>query len=126
MTFFETSGQGAVFLLLLYAGAASGVLYDLIAPFRRRAPRPAAILLDAAWCLLTAGLCFFALTLGGEKEMRIYALLGLCCGAGVYSLGVRRLGQWTAGILRKLMPRPAQKKEKPAALANIPSSPKEE
>lgn len=126
MIFFETSIQGKIFLLLLYAGAVSGGIYDLMAFFRRRAPHPAAILLDIVWCVLTAGLCFFALTMGGEKEMRAYALLGLCCGAGIYSMGVRRMMLWAIRRLRKLAPGQSQKQEKPDETANILSSPKEE
>lgn len=101
MTFFETAGQAAIFLMLLYAGAAAGITYDLLSPLRRHAPRPLAILLDGVWCALTGALCFFALALGGESTLRLYALLGLCCGAGIYSLGVRTAVRAVAGLFKK-------------------------
>ena len=101
MTFFETAGQAAIFLMLLYAGAAAGITYDLLSPLRRRAPRPLAMLLDGIWCVLTAALCFFALALGGEGKLRLYALLGLCCGAGIYSLGVRTVVRGITSLFKK-------------------------
>ena len=54
------------------------------------------ILLSAALC---AALCLAALSLGGENQLRLYALLGMVCGAGIYCLGVRRIG---LGILQWL------------------------
>lgn len=119
MTFFETSGQAAIFLMLLYAGAASAITYDLIAPARRRAARPLALALDAVWCVMTAGLCFFALALGGEGKLRLYALLGLCCGAGIYALGVRGLIRgaarlWKMRRAKKRRPLPDPAGETPA------------
>ncbi len=91
MTFFETAEQSAVFLLLLYAGAAAAVLYDLAAFLRRRCPAGIAAALDLTWCLVSGALCLLALILGGESRLRLYALLGLCCGAGIYRLGLRRV-----------------------------------
>lgn len=99
MTFFETAGQGIVFRLLLYAGAAAGLLYDLLSLPRRRLPRALAAALDVCWCLLCALLCLFALALGGENHLRLYALLGMACGAGIYCLGIRRI---VLGILQGL------------------------
>lgn len=91
MTFFETAGQAFAFLLLLYAGMAGGVLYDVFAFFRHRAPRIAGVLMDILWCLMVTALCGLCLALGGEGSVRFFALLGLCCGGGVYCLGVRRV-----------------------------------
>lgn len=101
MTFFEASGQGRAFLLLLYAGAGAALCYDLIAPLRRHSPpwlRPA---LDGIWCLLTGWLCFLALAMGDQGALRLYALLGLCCGAGIYCLGVRRAALALLGRIKK-------------------------
>ena len=55
MTFFETANQSRLFLLLLYAGTAAGVLYDGCALVRRKCPRPLCVLCDAAWALLAGG-----------------------------------------------------------------------
>ncbi|MBQ9265084.1 MAG: spore cortex biosynthesis protein YabQ [Clostridia bacterium] len=91
MTFFETAAQGRVFLLLLYAGAGAAVLYDLLTPLRTRCPRPVGIAVDILWCLLAGAVCLSALALGGENHLRLYAMLGMVCGGGIYCLGVRRL-----------------------------------
>ncbi len=107
MTFFETGGQARVFLLLLYAGFLSGALYDGARGLRRVLPRFLRFLPDMIWCLLTAAACALALAAGGEGRARLYALLGLCCGAGIYCLGLRRAGLC---LLRFLQGR---KKERP-------------
>jgi len=90
MTFFETGGQARVFLLLLYAGFLSGALYDGARGLRKVLPRFLRFLPDAVWCLITATACALALAAGGEGRARLYAVLGLCCGAGIYCLGLRR------------------------------------
>ena len=106
MTFFETAGQSAVFLLLLYAGAAAAILYDLIAFVRRRCPPAPAAALDILWCLMAGALCLSALILRGESRLRLYALLGLCCGAGIYCLGLRRIVRSVAfRLAKKRLPR---------------------
>ena len=91
MIFFETSGQVRTFLLLVYAGFTAGLLYDLLTWPRRHLPRFCAPILDALWCLLTGGMAALALAAGGEHSARLFALLGLVCGAAVYVLGVRAL-----------------------------------
>ncbi|MBQ7656711.1 MAG: spore cortex biosynthesis protein YabQ [Clostridia bacterium] len=101
MIFFETAGQARMFLFLLYAGFLAGPLYDLLGIPRRRLPRFFQPALDALWCLLTGGMTALALAMGGERQPRLFALLGLACGAAVYGLGVRRLirgiGRWMKG-----------------------------
>ncbi len=104
MIFFETAGQARGFLLLLCAGLISGALYDLIGLIRRRLPRWLQPLPDFFWCLLTAAACLLALALGGERRVRLYALLGLCCGGGIYCLGIRALLQGFLRALRKKGP----------------------
>ena len=91
MIFFETAGQARTFLLLLYAGFGVGLLYDLLVLPRRRLPRWCSPALDALWCLLTGCAVALALAAGGEQKIRLYAFLGLVCGAALYGLGVRRL-----------------------------------
>ena len=58
---------------------------------RRRIPRAAWVIPDFLWALLTAGACGAALILGGEGTARLYALLGLLGGGGLYCLGLRAL-----------------------------------
>ncbi|MBR6184768.1 MAG: hypothetical protein IKQ41_00730 [Clostridia bacterium] len=91
MIFYETRGQAESFLLLLYAGFAAGALYDLLHIPHRRLPKCLGAALDILWCLFAAIACGLALSLGGEGRVRLYALLGLLCGGGVYCLGVRAL-----------------------------------
>ena len=89
MIFFETAGQARAFLLLGYAGFLSALLYDGAALLRRASPPFLGPVWDVLWCLLTGLCCALALALGNQSAARLYALLGLLCGAGVYLLGVR-------------------------------------
>lgn len=91
MTFFEAAGQGEAFLLLLCAGAAAGVLLDGATLARRHCPRAVRWLPDLLCGLLIAALCLLALALREENSLRFYALLGILCGIGLYTLGVRRV-----------------------------------
>ena len=109
MTFFETVGQARVFLLLLYAGFLSGALYDGARGLRRGLPKFLRFLPDMIWCLLTAAACALALAAGGEGRVRLYALLGLCCGAGIYCLGIRRAGLYLLRFLKKQKPKSMEK-----------------
>ena len=104
MIFFETAGQARGFLLLLCAGLLSGAMYDLIGLLRHPLPRWLRPPLDLLWCALTAAACLLALALGGERRVRLYALLGLLCGGGIYCLGVRALLQSIARRLHKVGP----------------------
>lgn len=105
MTFFESSLQSGAFLMLLYAGAAAGLLYDLFSLLQRQLPRFLSPLPDVLWCLMCAGLCVCALALGGEGRLRLYALLGMACGAGLYALGVRQAAAWLLGLGKRLLRR---------------------
>ena len=111
MIFFETAGQARLFLLLLGAGILCAVLYDAASLIRRKLPRALGTVTDGLWCLLTALLCGAALMLGGEATLRLYALLGLFCGAGVYCLGARRAVRFLLRRLRRILPRGVREKE---------------
>ncbi|MBR4429009.1 MAG: hypothetical protein IKS78_06600 [Clostridia bacterium] len=89
MTFFETAGQARCFLLLWGAGFLAAVLYDGFRFLRSRCPRWLGPVLDFIWGLCLCAGCALALAAGGERALRLYALLGLCCGAAVYCLGPR-------------------------------------
>ncbi len=93
MTFFETAGQARAFLWLLYAGMGAGLCYDLLSPLRRRLPSLPAAGIDALWALAAGALCALALFQGGANRLRLYALLGLGLGGGVYALGIHALGK---------------------------------
>ena len=104
MIFFETAAQASAFLLLLYAGFAAGLLYDLLGVPRRLLPPWAALPLDVLWCLAAGAACAAALALGGESRARLFALLGLASGAGIYCLGVRALFQFILRLFSKKDP----------------------
>ena len=89
MIFFETAGQARCFLLLWAAGFFTAALYDVFRFPRSRCGPWSGAVFDLIWCLCLSAACALALALGGEGAPRLYALLGLCCGAGVYCLGVR-------------------------------------
>lgn len=89
MTFFETALQPTAFLLLAAAGFLIGIAFDLGAAAEKRLPPRLQPVLDVLWCLAAAAACALALAVTGETQLRLYALLGLCCGAGMYCLGVR-------------------------------------
>ena len=91
MIFYETAGQPRGLLLLLYAGACAGALYDVLRGLGRHGPGWLSGTADFIWCLLSAGLCFLALAMAGENRMRLYALAGLAGGALLYALGIRRV-----------------------------------
>ena len=99
MIFYEAKGQENLFLMLLWAGMGAGVAYDLLSLIRRRLPRGIGGLLDVMWCLGAGGLCLLSLIAGRENRLRAYALLGLCCGGGIYCLGLRRAA---GGLLRRM------------------------
>lgn len=105
MIFFETARQARVFLLLVYAGFLSALLYDAAAFVRRRSPRWLRPVWDVIWCLAAGLMCALALALGRESSARLYALLGLCCGAGIYTLGLRRAAKRLARCARRLFER---------------------
>ena len=107
MTFFETSIQARVFLLLIWGGMGAAFIYDLLSPLRKRGGGGTAAA-DLLFCLLAAALCFFALAIGGENRLRLYAFLGILFGAGIYRLGVRRIA---IGIGRFFKRKPLPEKE---------------
>ena len=94
MIFFETAGQARCFLLLWGAGFFAAALYDGFRLLRAHGPRWLGAVWDFLWCVCVGACCALALGLGGEGTARLYALLGLCCGAAVYCLGPR--AAWTA------------------------------
>ena len=102
MIFSETSGQWRTFLLLLYAGFGAGVLYDVLSLPRRVLPHFCSPILDALWCLLAGIALALALAAGGERHVRLYAFLGLICGAGVYVLGIRNVIRGAARWFRRI------------------------
>ena len=114
MIFYETAAQPRGLLLLVYAGAGMGLLYDLLSPFRRGRGKILPFAVDFFFCLLSGALCFLALALGGESRLRLYACAGLSCGAVIYALGIRRIIGGGLDLVKKRLIR----KEKRESAAN--------
>ena len=71
-------------VLSLAAGAAAGLLYDIFAVLRTDSGLLGAVLLDGAFSLMAAA-GLFALGYGpGEGELRLFMLLFMLAGMGVY------------------------------------------
>ena len=79
----QISGQLAAFGQSILLGAAAGVLYDLLRPFRLRLPRLTA-LLDGAYCLAVGCAAFLFLLRRGGGELRGFLLLGAAGGAVLF------------------------------------------
>ena len=77
------SRQLVVFGQSILLGLSAGVLYDLLRPFRLRAPRFTAVL-DSAYCLTVAGAMFLFLIRRAEGELRGFVLLGMLGGAVLF------------------------------------------
>lgn len=89
--FFETNDQSWVFLSMVYLGLILGLLYDVLGVFRKSGKKVWIIAADILFFLLAALGASFALIQSGQENIRIYALLGLVCGAMIYLLGLHRL-----------------------------------
>lgn len=90
MTFYETAGQVRLFLLLLCAGMAAALAYDLVGLIRSKAGAFLGAAADILWCAGAAALCFLALFVSAAWQLRLFAPLSMALGAAVYALGVRR------------------------------------
>lgn len=96
---FAQAAQGRTFLLLTLCGAALALGVHL-AGFLHRRSRPlgvAADLLLAAGAMLAVGRILQASGAG----LRLYGLLGLCIGAGLYAGGVAPAVGWINRITTK-------------------------
>lgn len=98
--FFETPLQARTFLLLVCAGALSGLLLCALRWARKCLPCSVAAACDVVFWCLTAALCALALGTGGEGSMRWYALLGMASGAAL-SLALVRILQWPFRFIQK-------------------------
>ena len=79
----QISQQMLVFGQSILLGAAAGVLYDLLRPFRVRRPRFTG-LLDTIYCLSVGTAAFLFLLRRGQGELRGFMVLGAAGGAVVF------------------------------------------
>ena len=75
--------QLLVFGQSILLGLSAGLLYDLLRPFRVRAPRATA-LLDGAYCLAVGGAMFLFLLRRAEGQLRGFVILGALGGAVLF------------------------------------------
>ena len=79
----ESARQLVLFGQSILLGLCAGVLYDLLRPFRLRAPRFTG-LLDGAYCLAVGGGMFLFLLRRAEGQLRGFTVLGVLGGAVLY------------------------------------------
>ena len=79
------SAQAVAFAWAAALGAALGVCYDLLRVLRRRHPR-CTVPADAAFCLLSLAALWAYARSAGRGMLRLFAFLGLACGAAVDAL----------------------------------------
>ncbi|MCI8398876.1 MAG: hypothetical protein HFF90_05695 [Oscillibacter sp.] len=79
----STAAQLLAFAQAILLGLSAGLLYDLLRPFRIRAPR-FTNLLDLAYCLITGGGVFLFLVGRGGGQLRGFLVLGGLGGAVFY------------------------------------------
>ena len=79
----QAAQQLLVFGQSILLGLSAGLLYDLLRPFRVRAPR-ATGWLDGAYCLAVGGAMFLFLLRRGAGQLRGFVILGAVGGAVLY------------------------------------------
>lgn len=90
-------------LLMILIGGVTGMLIDLSALCRKGRAGIWQAVTDCVCCLLCGVLCAFALIFTGQKEMRLYGILGLMLGWLIYDLGLRNLGQSVLKGMRRAL-----------------------
>ena len=79
----QAAGQLLVFGQSILLGLSAGLLYDLLRPFRIRAPRFTAVL-DLGYCLAVGGAMFLFLLRRGSGQLRGFMILGAAGGAVLF------------------------------------------
>lgn len=111
---FATVGQWRVFAVMAAAGAAVGVLYDLMAVCARLlgAGRILSALLDLVLGAAAAAMIAAALTFANDGEARAFAFVAVALGAALYFGGLHRLlravCKWIVRLIRQTYRRIAQ------------------
>lgn len=95
----ETAFQGYTFLALLYAGALSALLFDVLSPLSRL-NAAFRVMMDLFLCTGAAFLCFLALEATHCDALRLYMPLSFLLGGIIYHLGIRRLLQFVIKLIR--------------------------
>lgn len=84
--FFETAGQGAIFLLMVPIGMLLAFNIDISACAKRTKP---------LWDVFSMVVCFgtvaISIVLLNDTQLRMYHFLGVLAGSILYNLGIRRV-----------------------------------
>ena len=94
----QAAQQLLVFGQSILLGLSAGLLYDLLRPFRVRAPR-ATGWLDGAYCLAVGGAMFLFLLRRGAGQLRGFVILGGGGGRGAVFLRLFRAAAAPVGVL---------------------------
>lgn len=102
---FSTIGQGSVFLWMLLAGMIIGLLYDFFRLLRclLRAGAVLTLLLDVLWGACAGAVLAAMLVIANRGQMRLYVLLAVLSGAGLYWAAASRPALLLANGLRRLV-----------------------
>ena len=79
----QATGQLLVFGQSILLGLSAGLLYDLLRPFRVRAPRFTGAL-DGCYCLAVGGAVFLFLLRRAEGQLRGFVIVGALGGAVLF------------------------------------------
>ena len=79
----QAAQQMLVFGQSILLGLSAGLLYDLLRPFRVRAPRFTGVL-DGAYCLIVGSVMFLFLLRRGAGQLRGFVLVGALGGAVLF------------------------------------------
>lgn len=79
-------GQGYIFLGAVYSGFAIGLVYDIFGWLRRvfHAGMFLTALLDLIYCVIAFLIVMVTLLTISGGELRLYTMIGLACGIGLY------------------------------------------
>ncbi len=96
---------------MTYCGLGVGFIYDILRFTRwtMNASRALTALLDLLFCALALAAVLFFFIISGEKGLRVYVVLGLCCGVLLYVVGISPFASRAAAYLLDLSRKKAKK-----------------
>lgn len=99
-----TEPQVSIFLITLYGGMATGIIYDIYRAIRKAAKhgRLATALMDTLFILTLGVVITFMLYIANEGELRLYTFIGFALGFALYMTG---LSPFLLFLYRKLKKR---------------------
>ncbi len=85
-----TEPQISVFLITLYGGIASGIIYDIYRALRKVTgqKRLTTALIDAVFVLIIGAVILSMLYIANKGELRLYTFVGVALGFALYMTGL--------------------------------------